>query len=58
MENFEKGLKLRSLEMLAHREMKNPNFSFAQKCSNEHVPYQHSIFPFIEGMGYIGCPIG
>ena len=29
IESFEEGLKLRSLKMLAHREMENPDFSFA-----------------------------
>ena len=51
MENFEEGLKLRSLEMLAHREMKNPNFSCAQEYSNDCVPSQHSTSHFIEGCG-------
>jgi len=37
MECFEEKLRLRSLEMLAHREMENSNFSFAQKCSNDRV---------------------
>ena len=32
-EKLEETLKLRSLEMLAHREMENPNFSFTQECS-------------------------
>ena len=57
MESFEEGLKLRLVEMLAHREMENPDFSCAQECSNDHVPSQHSTSPFIERMWYIGCPI-
>jgi len=50
MERFKEGLKLRSLEMLAHRKMENPNFSFAQECSNDRIPSQHSTSPFIEGI--------
>jgi len=38
MKSFEEGLKLRSLEMLAHREMEDPDFSFTQECSNDRVP--------------------
>ena len=30
MESFEEGLKLRSLEMFAYREMENPDFSFTR----------------------------
>ena len=56
MESFEEGLKLRILEMCAHREMENPDFSCAQECSNDRVPSQHSTSPFIKGWGYIGCP--
>jgi len=37
MECFEEKLKLTSLKMLAHKEMENPNFFFAQKCSNDCV---------------------
>jgi len=51
MESLEEGLKLGSLEMLAHREMENSDFSFPQECSNDGVPSQHSTSPFIEGMG-------
>jgi len=58
MESFEKGPKLRSLEILAHREMEIPNSSCPQECSNDRIPSQHSTSPFIEGMGYIGCPNG
>ena len=54
MESFEERLKLRSLEMLAHREMKNSNLSFTQECSNNRVS-QHSTSPFIEGWGHVGC---
>jgi len=50
MECFEEGLELRSLEMLAHREMENHNIFFAQECSNDHVPFLHSTSLFIEGM--------
>ena len=56
MECFEEGLKLRSLEMLAHKEMENPNFSFAQECSNDRVPFHHSTSLFIEGMGVYRMP--
>ena len=56
MESFEEGLKLRSLEMLAHREMENPDFSFAQECSNDRVPSQHLTYLFIEGMGVPRMP--
>jgi len=39
MERFEEGLKqLRSLEMLAHTKIKNPDLFFAQECSNDRVP--------------------
>ena len=41
----------RSLEMLAHREMEKPDFSFAQECSNDHglnVFSHYSASPFIE----------
>jgi len=41
MENFEEGLKLGSLEMLAHRAMENPDLYGAQECSNNRVPSQH-----------------
>lgn len=34
--------------MLAYREMKIPNFSFAQFCG--YVRSQHSVSPFIEEM--------
>ena len=51
MESFEEEIKLRSLEMLAHGEMENPDFSFAQECSNDHVSFQHSTSLFIEEMG-------
>jgi len=54
MESFVEGLRLRSLEMLAHREMKN--FPSAQKRSNDRIPSQHSISPFIEGMGVHWMP--
>ena len=51
MKTFEEGLKqLRLLDILAHREMENFNFSFAQLCSNGCAPSQHSTSPFIEGM--------
>ena len=50
--------KLRSLEMLAHREMKNPDYSFARECSNDLVPFQPSTTLFIEGLGYMGFPNG
>ena len=40
MESLEEGLKLRLLEMLAHREMKNPDFSFTQECLNDRVSSQ------------------
>ena len=33
IEGFEEKLKLRSLEMLTHGEMENPNFSLTQECS-------------------------
>jgi len=49
MESLQERHKIRSLEILAHREMENPNFSCAQECSNDRVPF--SISPlFIEGM--------
>ena len=51
MEIFEERLKLRLLEILAHKEMENPNFSFAQEWSNNLVSSQHSTSPFIEGWG-------
>jgi len=51
MECFEEGLKLRSLEMLVHREIENPKLFFAQECSNDCIPSQHSISLFIEGIG-------
>jgi len=38
MERSQEGFKLRSLEMLVHREMKNPDFSCAQDWSNDRVP--------------------
>ena len=44
MEYFEEELKLRSLEMLAHREMENPDFSCARECSNA-VSYTHLTLP-------------
>jgi len=50
MESFEERHKLRSLEMFAHREMENPNFSFAQEYSNNRVPSQLTTSLFIEGM--------
>ena len=50
MESLEEGLKLGSLEMLAHREMENSDFSFPQVYSNDHFPFQHSMSPFIEEM--------
>jgi len=49
MEIFEGELKLKSLEMLAHKEMENRNFSCAQECSNDRVPSQHSTSLFIRG---------
>jgi len=33
------------------------DFSFAQECPNDCVSSLHSTSPFIEGCGYIGCPI-
>jgi len=51
MESFEEKLKLKSLEMLAHREMENLNFSFAQECSNDRILFNSSTSLFIEGMG-------
>jgi len=42
--------------MLAHREMKNPNFSLAQECSNDCVISQHSTSLFIEEMGVLRMP--
>jgi len=51
MKSFEERLKLRSLEMLAHREMEDSDFFCAQECSNDLVLSQHSASPFIEGMG-------
>ena len=53
---LKRDFKLRSLEMLAHRETDNPNFSFAQECSNDYVPFLHSISLFIEGMGVHKMP--
>jgi len=53
---IEEGLKLKSSQMLAHSKMENPEFSFAQECSNSLIPSLHSTTPFIEGWGYIGCP--
>jgi len=59
MKRFEEGLKqLRSSEMLALREMENPDFSFTQKCSNDHVPSQSSASPFIKELEYIKYPNG
>jgi len=49
---------LRLSKMFAYKEMEKPEFSFAQVCSNGHVPFQHSYSPFIKEMGYIGCPNG
>jgi len=42
MERFKMDL---SSEMLTNREMENPDFSFAQVCSNDHVLFQHSASP-------------
>ena len=56
MESFEEGLKPRSLEMLAHREVENSDFSLAQECSNDRVPSQHSTSLFIERMGVNRMP--
>ena len=56
MESFEEGLNLRSLKMFAHREIENPDFSFAQEYSNDRVPSQHSTSPFIEGWGVHKIP--
>jgi len=50
MQSFEEELKLKSLEMLAHREMENPDFSFAQEYLNDRVPSQQSTSLFIEEM--------
>jgi len=56
VERFEERLKqLRSSEMLAHREMEKPDFSSAQVCSNDRVPYNTQL---PEEMKYIGCPNG
>jgi len=58
-EKIEDELKLlRSSKMLRHREIKNPNFSFAQVYSNDCVASQHSKSPFIEEMDNIGCSNG
>jgi len=46
---LEEGLKLRSLEMLAHRKMENHDFSCAQECSNDRVPSQHFDHSFYKG---------
>ena len=51
METLKRDFKLRSLEILAHREMENSDFSSTQECSNDRVPSQHSTSLFIEGMG-------
>ena len=56
MKSFEEKLKLKSLEMLAHRETENLNFSYAQECSNDRVPSQVSTSLFIEGMGVHRMP--
>ena len=56
METFEEELQLRSLEMLVHKEMENPDFSSAQECSNDFSPSQHSTSVFIEGMGVHKMP--
>ena len=59
METFDVRLeRLRSLEMLANREMKIPDFSFAQICSNDRIPSQDSASPFMEETEYIGYPNG
>ena len=51
MERIEDGFRqLRSLEMLAHREMENPDFSFAKKYSNDCVPFQHLTSTLIQEM--------
>jgi len=50
MENFEEGLKLGLLEMLAHREMENLDFSLTQECSNDRVSSHNSTSLFIEGI--------
>ena len=50
MKNFEEGFKLGSLEMLAHRKMENPDFSFTQEYANDRVPSQYLTSPVIEGM--------
>jgi len=55
MELFEGLKKVRSLEMLAYKEMKVRDFSSAQAYSNDHVLYQHSVSPFIKEMDYIEC---
>ena len=44
--------------MLAHREIENPNFSFAHVCSNDRVPSQHAVAHLREEMDYIGCRNG
>ena len=57
MESFDKGLKLKSLEMLAHREMENFHFCFTQECSNDRVSSQHWTSPFIEGMHALSATV-
>ena len=56
MESFEEGLKLRSLKILDHREIENPDFSYTQECSNDRVHFQHSTSVLIEGMGVPRMP--
>ena len=60
---IEKMFKLqRSLEMLAHREMEKPDFSFAQVCSNDcglNVSFTLLSFSFYRGReDYFRCPGG
>ena len=56
MESLRGTFKLRSLEMLAYKEMKNLEFPFAQDCSNDCVLSQHSTSSLSRGWGYIGFP--
>ena len=54
---IEKMLKLqRSLEMLAHREMEKPDFSFAQECSNDSGLKPKFFLNVFSNKGRNGCP--
>ena len=49
MESFEEGLKLGSLEMLAHRKMKNSNFCFCSRMLKKLYPFSVLDLSFYKG---------